>query len=226
VSGRHLEALLRELGVGQEPSVLRVSRDPRMVALFQDLERALEDDYAFPDLLYASQILAHLVGLTIHLRRRDPGDGTDAAERVRLSVERMKQRLEAPLDVAQLASFANLSPSHYSALFRQILGFSPKAYFQRLRMHRAARLLLTTGHSIKTVAATMGYDDPLYFSRVFRRLHGISPSVYRAASAQTEGASSVVQGSSRADGRASGEAPTRRASWPGRGRARGRSRPS
>jgi AraC-like DNA-binding protein len=182
VAGRHLEAILRELGVHGQPAVLRVSRDPRLVALFQDIEQALEDDYGFPELVYACRILGHLLGAMIHLRRRDPGDAADAADRVRASSRRMMQRLHAPLDVAQLASFANLSPSHYTALFKRLLGASPRAYFQRLRLHRAARLLLTTRHSIKTVAAVMGYDDPLYFSRVFRRVHGVSPSEYRARS--------------------------------------------
>jgi AraC family transcriptional regulator, arabinose operon regulatory protein len=181
VGGRYLGAMLRELRIGAGPTVVRVGRDARLIALFQDLERTLEDDYAFPQLLYASQILGHLIGLAIRLRHRRPDEGADAVERVRQSAERMKERLDAPLDVAQLASFANLSSSHYSTIFRRVTGSSPKAYFQRLRLHRAGRLLLTSRHSVKTIAAMMGYGDPLYFSRVFRRVHGVSPSDYRAA---------------------------------------------
>jgi AraC-like DNA-binding protein len=178
-TGEAVEPLLHELGVSATQPVVHLGRDPRLVGLFQDLEQALEDDYAFPQLLFASQILAHLVGLMIRLRRGHPGEAQDAGQRVLLSAEHMKERLDLPLDVAQLASFANLSVSHYAHLFRRLTGCSPKAYLGRLRLHRAASLLLTSHDSVKTIAGRMGYEDPLYFSRTFRRVHGVSPTGYR-----------------------------------------------
>jgi hypothetical protein len=60
-----------------------------------------------------------------------------------------------------------------------VLGCAPKTYFERLRLHKAAGLLLTTGNSVKAIAGKMGYRDALYFSRTFRRVHGVSPSEYR-----------------------------------------------
>jgi AraC family transcriptional regulator, arabinose operon regulatory protein len=177
--GQHLEALFAELGVGRAQPVVHLGRDMRLVALLQDLEQVYEDDYAFPQLLYASQLLAHIVGVMICLRRNHLTRVPDARQRVLQSAERIKQRLDKPLDVAQQASLANLSLSHYSALFRSLTGDSPKAYFRRLRLHRAARLLMTTDQSVATIARQMGYDDPLYFSRIFRRVHGVSPSKYR-----------------------------------------------
>jgi AraC family transcriptional regulator of arabinose operon len=178
-AGRQVDLLLGELGVDARQPVVRLGEDARLVSLFQDVESALEDDCAFPQLLYASQVLAHLIGLMIRLRRTRRADVQGADQRVLRSAEHMKQRLDRPLDVAQLASLANLSGSHYGALFRRLLGCSPKAYFDRLRLHRAAGLLLTTPDSVQTIAERMGYKDPLYFSRTFRRVHGVSPSEYR-----------------------------------------------
>jgi AraC-like DNA-binding protein len=177
--GQSVPLLTRELGVSARQPVVRLGHDARLVALFQELERALEDDCAFADLLFASQVLAHLMGLMIRLRRGPRGDDPRPRERVLRSAEHMRERLDRPPVVAELASLAGLSASHYAALFRRLLGGSPKAHFERLRLHRAAGLLLTTSASVKVIADQMGYRDALYFSRSFRRVHGVSPSEYR-----------------------------------------------
>jgi AraC-like DNA-binding protein len=188
-AGAHVNLILRELGLDPLRPVIPIGQDGALVALFQDLEEALEQDYAFPQLLYASQILGHLVGLMIRLRRKRASESPNAGERVLLSARQMKERFDRPLDVAQWASFANLSISHYASLFRRLLGSSPKAYFDRMRLHRAAGLLVTTHESVQTIATRTGYKDPLYFSRTFRRVHGVSPSDYRRGNRPPESGS-------------------------------------
>jgi AraC-like DNA-binding protein len=178
-AGAHVDLILGQLGLDPLRPAIPLGQDGALVTLFQDLEGALEQDYAFPQLLYASQILAHLVGRMIRLRRTRASESPSADERVLWSREQMKGRLDAPLDVAQWASLANLSISHYASLFRRLVGCSPKAYFDRMRLHRAAGLLVTTHDSVQTIATRTGYKDPLYFSRTFRRVHGVSPSDYR-----------------------------------------------
>jgi AraC-like DNA-binding protein len=72
-----------------------------------------------------------------------------------------------------------LSPSYYTALFKRQTGRSPLDYFAQLRMRSAADKLRTTLDSVKSIAATFGYKDALYFTRVFTSVHGISPTEYR-----------------------------------------------
>lgn len=91
----------------------------------------------------------------------------------------MKLHLHQPLQLDTLAAIANLSRSRYVELFKQQAGYAPIDFFIRLRMHRACQLLDTTTLSVKAIAATLGYEDPLYFSRRFRRLHERSPVEYR-----------------------------------------------
>jgi AraC family transcriptional regulator of arabinose operon len=178
-AGQHVELLLRELGATSKQPVVYLGKNARLVALFRELERSLEHDYSSAQLLYASQLLAHLLGLMIHLRRTAVREAPGAAQRVLQSATEMRRRIDLAMDVSELASLASLSPSHYSALFRSLTGYSPKHYLTRLRIHRAAQLLRTTHLSVKTVAAMLGYADPLYFSRTFRLIHGICPSDYR-----------------------------------------------
>ena len=113
--------------------------------------------------------------------------GSDAFIRIEQSVAYMTQHLDKPLQVATLAAQANISPSHFFALFKRRIGSAPMDYFTRLRMQRACRLLERTSLSVKEVASELGYDDPFYFSRVFKSVNQMAPSDYRAAQKEMTG---------------------------------------
>lgn len=112
---------------------------------------------------------------------------TDAVCRIEQSVAYMAQHLDRPLQVATLAAQANISPSHFFALFKRRIGSAPMDYFTRLRMRRACRLLHETNLSVKEVASKLGYDDPFYFSRVFKSVNQMAPSDYRMAQRERSG---------------------------------------
>jgi AraC-like DNA-binding protein len=177
--GEHMDLLRRKLGVTRERPVTYLGIDAQLIELFQELRLTLEEDCSPPHLLYAAQVLSHLVGRMIRRRMQDYRNVPDSGDRVLKSVEYIKQHLEDAPRVETLASIANLSPSRYSALFRQLMGCSPKSYTNRLRLRRATQLLANTEFTIQTVAQMLGSSDPLYFSRWFRDGIGLSPSEYR-----------------------------------------------
>jgi AraC family transcriptional regulator of arabinose operon len=177
--GENLDGLMRELGVDRTRPVVHLGSDAQLISLFEELRQVLEVDYSPPRLLYAAQLLAHLVGRMIWMSRHNEREIPEAEQRVLMSLDHIKAHLEKPPELTALASLAKLSPSHYSAVFRRLTGYAPKNYATRLRIHRAAQLLGTTNHSVKTVAGMLGYLDPLYFSRLFRLINGTSPTEYR-----------------------------------------------
>lgn len=78
-----------------------------------------------------------------------------------------------------LCRIANLSPSSLRRLFKRHTGKSPGAFIQDLRLMVAARRLLVTDARISDIAYEVGFEDPNYFSRMFRRNFGVSPQEYR-----------------------------------------------
>lgn len=83
------------------------------------------------------------------------------------------------LSLNEVAAKANLTPSYFSAIFRYEFGESFKDYLTRLRIERAKELLLTTNLKCSEIAYQIGYNDPHYFSHVFRKNIGIPPQKFR-----------------------------------------------
>jgi len=102
--------------------------------------------------------------------------------RIQLTVSYMKEHLDQPLRASTLASVAKMSLPHYFVIFKRCTGSTPIDYFIKLRMERARQLLATTSCSVKEIAGVLGYDDPLYFSRVFKTVNQTTPTQYRSDS--------------------------------------------
>ena len=88
-----------------------------------------------------------------------------------------------PVSVNEMAAHAHLSSSRFRRLFHQRTGFSPLEYLTRLRLNHASQLMAETALSIAEIARAVGYEDPLYFSRLFRRKMGVSPTEFRQSKA-------------------------------------------
>jgi transcriptional regulator GlxA family with amidase domain len=91
----------------------------------------------------------------------------------------MSANLERRISLAELASVANLSPSHLSRLFKTEIGLSAGEYLRRLRMEKARDLLSASLLSVKQVIAIVGYANTSNFVRHFRRYFAYTPSDYR-----------------------------------------------
>jgi AraC-like DNA-binding protein len=160
--------------------VVPVTDYARLAGLFREIVDELAHGYGLPHLLAASLALGHLMGCIYSEGGRSTAGAPTATMRVRSVATYMRQHLERPARLDELARMANLSISHFSAIFRRELGFSPVDYLTRFRIRRACELLDTSGSSLKEIAGVVGFSDPLYFSRVFRAVQGISPSQYRS----------------------------------------------
>lgn len=119
-----------------------------------------------------------LFGRTLYLQNRSDSL-TGQSHRLHTSLTYIHENLDAPLTIPMLAEMEHLGVSRYRALFHEIFGVSPMAYITRLRIQQSMTYLQQTDLSIAKIASSVGYEDPLYFSRVFRQVFGFSPKEYR-----------------------------------------------
>lgn len=87
-------------------------------------------------------------------------------------------RTDVRLDAA--AGVAGMSPSHFSRLFRKVMGLSYQAYLNRCRITKAKDLLRTSHRSVTEIAVSLGFSDSTGFGRIFKKLTGQTPSAYRS----------------------------------------------
>ena len=81
--------------------------------------------------------------------------------------------------VPDLAARAGLSVSQFERTFRRVFRMTPRSYVQRVRVHAACESLLQTDESIAEIAVGSGFYDQSHFTKVFRRVMGITPARYR-----------------------------------------------
>ena len=88
--------------------------------------------------------------------------------------------LHRDIKLADLAALLNMSPFHFSRLFKQSLGVSPYKYLLKQRVERAKQLLKRSDRPITDIAFECGFNSHSHLSKQFRQLTGITPRVYRA----------------------------------------------
>ncbi len=123
---------------------------------------------ALGDLLYQVLVLFHVKN-----QRKDP--------RLEGIMERMQDHFNDPdFDLAAALETTGYCKGYFRRIFKEFTGVPPVIYLQQLRIDYAKSLMDQYGHSrsIKDIAASSGFKDPLYFSRIFKKLEGQSPKAY------------------------------------------------
>lgn len=112
------------------------------------------------------------------VQRPAPSNEGDAMAQVERYLRLAKH---ATISMAELAAFIGMSERNLLRAYKNRYGLSPKQHLRRMRVERAANLLLSTQLSIQEVADAVGYADVQSFRRQFRQIHGLPPRVFRAS---------------------------------------------
>ncbi len=130
--------------------------------------------------IYCAQVLHHLLGvLFFNNSSFSPVQRTSQFHSVEETLRFLHQNLHRVVSLGEMSDHAGLSTSHFSFLFKQQTGYSPMDYFIHLKMQRACTMLSFSQKTIHEIAYEIGYGDPYYFSRIFKKIIGVSPRNYR-----------------------------------------------
>ncbi|RLU01727.1 MAG: AraC family transcriptional regulator [Ketobacter sp.] len=169
---------IANLGVADSVSVVSVGQHPKIISDFDALFSVRETGYNMKALIHASQTLKQsLTYLAILISSQSQ----QARQPINLETIQtlMMANLSGELDLDALANAAHLSKYHFSKRYKALTGYSPIQHFIHLKMERACYLLDIGNQPISHVAAELGYEDPQYFSRLFKKVTGLSPRQYR-----------------------------------------------
>src|SRR5690606_13986596 len=102
--------------------------------------------------------------------------GPDAAVRMRQYID---AHASEEISLERLAAVLHMSPYHLSRLFKEEMGMNYIDYLTECRIGKAKEQLADPARSLKEIAFDVGYNDPNYFSKVFKKVCGMSPTEYR-----------------------------------------------
>ena len=92
----------------------------------------------------------------------------------------MRENIERKLSLLELAEHVGLSSSRFSLLFQKKAGYPPLAYLNQLKIQKACHYLDFTDMKVNQISPRLGFEDAFYFTRMFTKIMGVSPTDYRA----------------------------------------------
>lgn len=148
--------------------------ETKFAAMLTLLESGLAEQADQASLLLESLLLELAWARSTHTARTASRTGT--AYKV---LEDLSTRLYEPIDAEAIARANHMSVPTLRRLVSKQTGYSLHEYMHRLKIAEAKKLLLGSDIPVKQCARQLGYDDPLYFSRLFKKLAGVSASDFR-----------------------------------------------
>jgi AraC-like DNA-binding protein len=157
------------------------SRMQDRISLFEEIYRCFSMGYTKEYMTYSSMCLYMFLSSFVYLEQFRSLRSTMHQEFSFSSkvIHYMQESIETSLTLDQIAKYFRYSPSHFSMLFHKETGVSPINYFIRLKVQKACQYIELTNMKIHEISFRLGFEEPAYFSRIFSKIMGISPSAYR-----------------------------------------------
>ena len=171
------------------PQTINVTMNSRIsdrINIFEEILTTLHFGEGIDDLRYASSLLIRFLASMRYIgqfRRAKAGQQPFSANTdidvVEQAIHYMRENIENSISIKEVLHYVGYSQSHFSKLFKNRTGMSPLSYINHLKMEHASYLLKTTDLKVNQICYKVGIEDPLYFSRLFSKVMGMSPTKYK-----------------------------------------------
>lgn len=158
-------------------------RSQRMSVHLKTLVKSLPQQYASEDLdnpTYGVLLRLSLCSILLDVAKQVANSKlSQPTETAQAAIQYMQQHLSEEFSIEQIAEALGCSRAWLFEVFKESTGLSPNDYLQRLRISRAQAMLVESKKTITEIAMDCGFSTSQYFSSVFRKYSGITPSSYR-----------------------------------------------
>ena len=178
-TGSDVKNILRSYNIPMDDPIFYSGASSTYTYLFKEMIHELQTcRTGYEELLtmYLKQIFL-LVQRTRQEER--PTVSTYIQEEMEYARRYFNEHYNEPISIQEYAESRNMSVCWFQRNFKQIVKHTPMQYLLTIRVNNATSLLETTNYGLAEIATIVGYEDPLYFSRLFRKIKGVSPRDYR-----------------------------------------------
>jgi YesN/AraC family two-component response regulator len=178
-NGKNSALLEKEFSVVRNliPSVNNrvANREMLFDEIFNNLSRGFHDE----NMKYVNFCFGHLLATFIYASKTSDDFAEESNPVIRKSIEYMNKNLNLKLSLNQISKEAGYSPTYFTTLFKKETNYSPLSYFSHLKIVKSCEFLDYTRIKVKEISFTLGYTDPYYFTKDFKKKMGMSPRQYR-----------------------------------------------
>lgn len=178
-TGSEVENLLNKCGIKQGQNLIHTGTTIAFSNLFLRIIQELQHRNAE----FEKMCAMNLEQLFILLYRETTKERSHKSEFLDAEMEKAKQfffeNYSTEISIEEYAADKGMSVSYFIRNFKQYYNMTPMQYILSVRITNAQTLLETTDYTVAEISNIIGYDNPLYFSRLFHKQNGISPREYR-----------------------------------------------
>ncbi|ACT93099.1 AraC family transcriptional regulator [Dyadobacter fermentans] len=178
-TGAGIDNFNQSLQIAPQKGPVDILFNEKTLDIWHRIYQSLEMGYSLENLANATMCLHYFTAMFLFPEKHLTTEGTEKTDLITETITHMRLNLDQKLSVEDMARQHQLSCSHFSMLFRKGTGMAPVDYFIHLKMQKACQLIYANEGKIKEIAMSLGYDDPFYFSRVFKKNMGQSPEQYK-----------------------------------------------
>jgi len=178
-TGSDVKKLLGACGIPMDKNVFYCGSLSDYAGIYREMIHELQtcrEGYREMLEMYLRQLLI----LVCRSRREShPDMGSYLQEEMELAERFFREHYNEDINIEDYARNRGMSISWFLRNFHRLKGISPMQYLLTIRVNVATTLLESTSYNVTQIAAIVGYDNPLYFSRLFKKHKGLSPTEYR-----------------------------------------------
>ncbi|MCW1923875.1 AraC family transcriptional regulator [Luteolibacter arcticus] len=178
-TGHRAADYVEALALTGDSPLLEVPKEAAMQQAFEETYRHALDGFSESGLLGLTTGLSRLIGLARVYSSSGSARARRTEDRVLTSIRQLQDEPTRDWRIEELAAAAGMSLAHFTDRFHKQAGCPPKQFLIRLRLQIASALMQESGLTVAQIATQVGYEDPYYFSRLFRRHTGQSPRAHR-----------------------------------------------
>lgn len=184
-TGSDVKNILRRYGIRDDVHVLYTGTSLEYAQIFKRMISELQQCQShYPEML---TLLLTQIFISLHrqITKEHVLKNEYLEKEMELAVQYFNDHYNTSISIENYAASRGMSVSWFIRSFKQHRNVTPMQYIVSLRMTNAQVLLETTTYNVKEIGFIVGYDNPLYFSRIFSKQKGVSPSEYRKQCVQS-----------------------------------------